>query len=360
MPVIDARQLTKRFRIPVKSPGLAGAIKHLFQPRYEEKVAVDAIDLSIEAGESVAYVGPNGAGKSTTLKMLTGILVPSAGEVYVRGLIPHRQRIENARNIGVVFGQRSQLWWDLPVQESLRLLGDIYEVPRGVFERNLQEFVELFELGPLLRTPARQLSLGQRMRCDLAAALIHAPTILYLDEPTIGLDVAVKARIRQFIKHINRERGVTVLLASHDLSDIEDLCERLVMIDRGRIVFDGPLQAIKERFGRERIIHLILREASPEASDLARGALAELAPTCIQQPEPHRLSVHFDSAQVTAGVIAGLLLPLLPVNDLRIEEPSVESIIRQLYEGKLQLKEPSVKPIIRRLYEGELQLKEAG
>jgi viologen exporter family transport system ATP-binding protein len=339
MPLIEARQLTKRFRLPVKSPGLAGAVKHLVRPHHEEKLAVDSIDLQIEAGESVGYVGPNGAGKSTTVKMLTGILVPSAGEVRVRGLLPHRQRIENARNIGVVFGQRTQLWWDLPVQESLRLLGDIYEVPEARFARSLRECVELLDLEPLLRKPARQLSLGQRMRCDLAAALLHAPAILYLDEPTIGLDIAVKERIRQFIKRINHERGVTVVLTSHDLGDIEDLCQRLVMIDQGRIVFDGPIQAIKRRFGRERVVHLMLHDATLGAHEIARQALPELAPDCVQQLEPYHLAIQFDAAAMTAGVIAGRLLAALPVDDLRIEERSIEAIIRQLYEGTLQFEE---------------------
>ncbi len=339
MPLIQAHKLTKRFRLPVKLPGLMGSLKHLVRPKYEERIAVDAIDFSIEAGESVAYVGPNGAGKSTTVKMLTGILAPSAGEVLVRGLVPHRQRIDNAKNIGVIFGQRSQLWWDLPVQESFRLLGDIYEVQERVFERNLCECIELLDLGSLLYKPARQLSLGQRMRCDLAAALLHAPTILYLDEPTIGLDVAVKQRIRQLIKRMNRERGVTVLLTSHDLNDIEDLCTRLVMIDRGQIVFDGSLQAIRERFDCKRIIHLIMHEDVSDAIDIVANMLPEVLPSCIQQPEPHRISVQFDVAHLTAATIAGRLMTLLPVNDLRIEEPSVESIIRQLYEGTLQFKE---------------------
>jgi ABC-2 type transport system ATP-binding protein len=337
MALIEVHRLTKRFRMPIKAPGLVGAVKHLLHPSYEEKVAVDSIDLSIEAGESVAYVGPNGAGKSTTVKMLTGILHPSSGEVRVRGLLPHRQRIANAQNIGVVFGQRTQLWWDLPVQESLRLLGDIYQVPQAIFTRTFTECVELLDLMPLLRKPARQLSLGQRMRCDLAAALLHAPSILYLDEPTIGLDIAVKTRIRQFIKRINYERGVTVLLTSHDLGDIEDLCTRLIMIDQGQIIFDGSMQAIKERFGRERVIHLLLHNEAPGALDLAHSALSELAPLSIQQSDTHRLTIQFDSSQCTGGTIAGLLLPILPVNDLRIEEPSIESIIRQLYEGTLQL-----------------------
>ncbi len=337
MPLIEAKGLTKRFRLAQKSPGLGGAVRHLFRPRYEEKLAVDRVDLCIEAGESVGYVGPNGAGKSTTVKMLTGIIVPSAGELRVRGLVPHRQRIENARNIGVVFGQRSQLWWDLPVQESLRLLGDIYEVPEDAFRRNLGEVIDLLDLEPLLRRPARQLSLGQRMHCDLAASLLHSPSILYLDEPTIGLDVAVKERIRQFVKHINRERAVTVLLTSHDLGDIEDLCSRLVMIDQGRIVFDGPLHEIKDRFGRERVVHLFLHHALEGAREEAAEALSGLPSVTIQQPEPHQISVQFDASQTTAGTIAGRLLSVLPVDDLRIDEPSIERIIRQLYEGTLQL-----------------------
>lgn len=339
MTQIVAQQITKRFRLPVKTPGAWGAFKHLLRPTFEEKVAVDALSFTIAAGESVAYVGPNGAGKSTTIKILTGILHPSAGEVTVRGLVPYAQRIANAQNIGVVFGQRTQLWWDLPVQESFRLLGDIYRVPATTFAQNLRECTDLLELEPLLRKPARQLSLGQRMRCDLAAALLHAPAILYLDEPTIGLDVAVKERIRAFIKRINRERGVTVLLTSHDLGDLEDICQRLLMIDNGKLVFDGPFQAIKARFGRERVIHLLLAEATPTARQIAQQALPELPPENLLQPEPHQLTVRFDATQLTASLIAGRLLTTLPVNDLRIEEPRIESIIRRLYEGTLQLGE---------------------
>jgi ABC-2 type transport system ATP-binding protein len=339
MPQIEAAGLTKRFRLPVKGPGLGGAVRHLVRPKFEEKVAVDAIDLAVEQGESVAYVGPNGAGKSTTVKMMTGILVPSAGELRVCGLVPHRQRVQNAGNIGVVFGQRTQLWWDLPVQEALRLLGDIYEVPAQVFEHNLRQFIDILELGPLLRMPARQLSLGQRMRCDLAAALIHNPRILYLDEPTIGLDIAVKERIRDFIRRNNREQGTTVLLTSHDLGDIENICTRLVMIDQGRIIFDGPLQAMKDRFGRERVVHLMLAEALPDALEQAEAELLDLGVLAIRQPDPHSLRVRFDSRELTAATIAGRLLALLPVNDLRIEEPSIETIIRRLYEGTLKVEE---------------------
>lgn len=335
MPIITAQQLTKHFRTPRKAPGTVGAIKHIIRPHYEERIAVAGIDLTIEAGESVGYVGANGAGKSTTIKLLTGILHPTAGAVRVNGLDPFGQRIANAQNIGVVFGQRTQLWWDLPVQDSLRLLGDIYRVPAATLRRTLGECIDLLDLEPLLTKPVRQLSLGQRMRCDLAAALLHAPPILFLDEPTIGLDVAVKARIRQFIQRSNQERGVTVLLTSHDLDDIEEICTRLVMIDQGQIVFDGPLQAIKDRFGSARVLHLFLHEAPADALTTAQAGLPELPPADVQQPAPQQLTVRCATTRLSAAAIAGRLLALLPIHDLRIEEPSVESIVRQLYEGQL-------------------------
>jgi ABC-2 type transport system ATP-binding protein len=240
-PIIQAKGLTKRFRRPVKQPGMAGALRHLFRPEYTDFIAVDDIDLAVMPGESVAYVGPNGAGKSTTVKLLTGILVPTSGHITVCGLTPFEKRMENARNIGVVFGQRTQLWWDIPVQGSFRLLGDIYEVPVDDYRRTFAELVEVLDLAALLPVPARQLSLGQRMRCDLAASLIHSPPVLYLDEPTIGLDVAVKARFREFIRFMHAHRNLTVMLTSHDLGDIEELCDRMIMIDKGRIVYDGAL-----------------------------------------------------------------------------------------------------------------------
>jgi len=337
MSLIEVQALSKRFRTAKKAPGMAGAIKHLFRPHYEDKLALDAVTFTIEAGESVAYVGPNGAGKSTTIKVLTGVIVPTTGEVHVQGLIPHRQRVQNNKRIGVVFGQRTQLWWDLPVIESLRLLGDIYEVPAVQFEHNLQECSDLLELETLLPKAARQLSLGQRMRCDLAAALLHSPTILYLDEPTIGLDVAVKARIREFVRHINRERGVTVLLTSHDLADIEFICSRLILIDKGTIIFDGALQAFKQQFERQRVIQLTLREPTVDAPLLAEQALADLGNGFSIKGDSERVSVEFEPGQAASGAIVSRLLAMLPVDDLKIDESGIEPIIRQLYEGKLTL-----------------------
>jgi ABC-2 type transport system ATP-binding protein len=334
-PIIRAHGLTKRFRRAVKGNGLKGALAHLVRPEYTDITAVDGVSLEIMPGESVAYVGPNGAGKSTTVKLLTGILVPTAGEITVCGLTPFDHRIQNARNIGVVFGQRTQLWWDIPVQESFRLLGDIYEIPDETFRTTFGELVDVLDLDPLLSVPARQLSLGQRMRCDLAASLIHVPPVLYLDEPTIGLDVAVKARFREFIRYMHHARGLTVMLTSHDLGDIEELCDRMIMIDKGKIVYDGALGEVTSRFGWERQLHLTLSEPLEDAVDQATTALNGRDGIHPTQPDPSRLLIAFDSRTATSGELIRDLATALPVADIRIEEPSAESIIRQLYEGSL-------------------------
>jgi ABC-2 type transport system ATP-binding protein len=335
-PIIRASGLTKRFRRAVKAPGLRGAVAHLVRPRHETMTAVDGIDLAIHPGESVAYVGPNGAGKSTTIKLLTGILVPSEGEVAVRGITPWRHRIENAFNMGVVFGQRTQLWWDIPVQESFRLLGDIYQLDAATYRRTFEDLVEVLDLQPLLAVPARQLSLGQRMRCDLAASLIHSPPILYLDEPSIGLDVAVKARFREFIRAMHRERGLTVMLTSHDLGDIEELCDRMVMIDKGRIVYDGALGEITDRFGWERTLTITLSEPAPGAEADARAALGHRRGASVSQPSDTTLTIAYDGRAATSGELIRDLATRVPMADIDIQEPSAETIIRHLYEGTLR------------------------
>lgn len=334
-PIIHATHLTKRFRRPKKQPGMAGALRHLVRPEHDEFTAVDDIDLTIHEGESVAYVGPNGAGKSTTVKLLTGILVPTSGEITVCGLTPFENRQENARNIGVVFGQRTQLWWDIPVQESFRLLGDIYDVPEDEFRKTFGELVDVLDLSPLLSVPARQLSLGQRMRCDLAASLIHSPRVLYLDEPTIGLDVAVKARFREFIRFMHEQRGLTVMLTSHDLGDIEELCERMVMIDKGKIVYDGSFAEVTRRFGFEQVIHFALAETDRESASAAGRALADRPHAMVSQPTEMTVDVRFDSREATSGEVIRDLATVLPIADITIEETSAESIIRNLYEGSL-------------------------
>jgi len=332
-PIVSAEGLVKRFRRPQKGPGLAGAVRHLLRPRHETVTAVEGVDLSIDEGESVAYVGPNGAGKSTTIKLLTGILVPSAGQVQVCGVRPHVDRQANARNISVVFGQRTQLWWDIPVLESFRLLGDIYSVPEAEYRRTMDELVDVLDLGPLLGVPARQLSLGQRMRCDLGAALVHSPRVLFLDEPTIGLDVAVKARLREFVGSMRAQRGLTVLLTSHDLGDIEELCPRMIMIDKGRIVYDGAFDEVTRRFGWEQKVVVTLADGGPDAATLAGAALARVRP--VIEETATGLVVTFDSRLISSGEVIKELAVALPVVDLALEETSAESIVRRLYEGNL-------------------------
>lgn len=327
-----ARALSRRYRVAVKGPGLLGAVKHLLRPRFEEKVAVESLDLDIEAGESVAFLGPNGAGKSTTVKMLTGVLSPSAGELRVCGLVPHLDRVRNARNISVIFGQRSQLWWDLPVGDSLRLIGDLYEVPPPRFQENLSACMEALRLEPLLSQPARTLSLGQRMRCDVAAALLHDPAVLFLDEPTLGLDLTVKERVLELIRHVNRTRGTTVLLTSHDLSDVEGLCERVLVIDQGRLVFDGRLDTLDARFRRERVVRVALKEPVPEAAARCRAALTQPG-TRVEQPDPRHLVLSFAPEETNAAALLSTVLPLLPVHDVRVEEPDLQAVLRRLYAG---------------------------
>jgi len=262
-PIIIAQQLTKVYQNYDRRVGVAGALADLFRRRYRTVRAVDGISFTIQRGEMVGYIGANGAGKSTTIKMLTGILLPTSGTVLVGGLNPCRQRYAHARQIGVVFGQRTQLWWDLAVIEAFNLLQKIYEIPEADYRRRLQRAVEVLDITEQLHQPVRKLSLGQRMKCDLCASLLHNPPLLFLDEPTIGLDVAVKERIRRFIRHINREEGSTIVLTTHDMTDIEELCPRIMFIDRGKLIFDGATQEIKERFGRWRRVVLDLQRDYP-------------------------------------------------------------------------------------------------
>jgi ABC-2 type transport system ATP-binding protein len=338
MPLIDVALLSKEFRQPDHRPGLRGSLVHLVRPRYVTKRAVDRVSFAIEPGECVAYVGANGSGKSTTIKMLCGVLVPTSGRVTVAGVVPHQHRIINARHIGVVFGHRTQLWWDLAVTESLALLRDIYAIPEPIYRRRLDELVALLELSDFLSLTARRLSLGQRMRADLAAALLHAPRILYLDEPTIGLDVAVKARLRGFLRDMNAREGTTIVLTTHDLADIEAVARRILIIDHGRLVFDGGLDALKDRFARERTIHFQLRNPA-QAAPAARRLLAEL-PDVMVSGEGSGLAVRFDRLRVAAGDIIARLVVELEVVDFRVDEPSIEQVVIRLHQGELSLTRP--------------------
>ncbi len=331
--VIETKGLRKSFRSPIKKPGVSGAVRHLFRPEYKDIVAVTDVDLSIEAGESVAYVGPNGAGKSTTIKMLTGILLPSGGSVRVNGLHPYQERMRNSKNIGVVFGQRTQLWWDIPVIESFTLLRDIYEVPEKTYRENLAYFTEMLGLEEILQQSARRLSLGQRMRADLAVALMHNPAIIFLDEPTIGLDVAVKERIREFLKAVNRERGVTLMLTSHDLGDIEDVCRRLVIIDTGRIIYDGSIQGLLDRYVKERSI----RVTAGVKIDRAATARALPAGVEIADAGEREMTIRFDRFRYTARNVLEIIVQSVDVVDFQLEEPDIERVVKNVYEGRLEL-----------------------
>lgn len=290
--------------------------------------AVDGISFSIEAGSMVGYIGPNGAGKSTTIKMLTGVLVPSSGRVTVAGLDPSRRRVELARRIGIVFGQRTQLWWDLPLRDSFDLLRYIYRVPEARHRENLDRCIALLEMEPSLATPVRQLSLGQRMRGELTAALLHDPEIVFLDEPTIGLDVVAKARVREFLATINRERGVTVVLTTHDLSDIERLCARMLIIDRGRVIHDGDVDGFADRFGGERTLIVDLEEQVPPLA---------IVGTRVEKVEGPRQWLRFRRAEVSAADLVAEVARSARVVDLAIQEPDIEEIVRRIYTGALDV-----------------------
>ncbi|MDP9363960.1 MAG: ATP-binding cassette domain-containing protein [Chloroflexota bacterium] len=329
-PIISARNLRKTFWVARHRRGALGALRGLIDRAGREVRAVDGISFDVAPGEMVAYVGPNGAGKSTTIKMLTGILVPSSGEATVDGLVPWRRRKELARRIGVVFGQRTQLWWDLPLIESLDLLRHVYRVPADRFRINLAELRKLLELDPFLDTPVRQLSLGQRMRGDLAAAVLHDPPLLYLDEPTIGLDVVAKARVRDFLARINRDRGVTILLTTHDLADVEALCRRMLVIDRGHLLYDGGIDELRRRSGTHRTLVVDLEdEAGAGGLDLPHARL-------VKTDGPRRW-LRFDRQATTAADLIAAVAARAPIRDVAIEEPAIEDIVRRIYQDGLDL-----------------------
>lgn len=331
--LIEAVEIRKVFRKPDKDPGIRGSLKHLLKPKFSEHVAVDGIDLSVAEGEAVAYVGPNGAGKSTTVKMLSGILVPTSGRILVDGLAPHRDRVENARRVGVVFGQRTQLWWDLPVRDSLDLLRDMHGLSESRYRKTLDRLDGVLALGELLPVVARKLSLGQRMRADLAAALLHEPRIVYLDEPTIGLDIAVKDRVRSFVRQLVAD-GTTVMLTTHDLADIEDICRRIVIIDAGRAVYDGDLESLKDAHVRERSMTFELAAGPPGTERIAARLPGAMVRTGATDRE---LTVTFDRLAIAAKTVLAAVLAEAEITDMHIEEPAIETVVRKVYAGELRL-----------------------
>ena len=322
MATIETRDLRKTFRSLRRRPGVGGALATLFSREFEEKVAVEDVNISIGEGELVGYIGPNGAGKSTTIKMLTGILVPTSGRVEVAGLVPYENRHANARNIGVVFGQRSQLYWDLPLRESFELLRAIYGVPRDRYRQNLAHFSEILDLERFMGTPVRQLSLGERMRGDFAAAMLHDPKIVYLDEPTIGLDVVAKEAIRTFIAQVNRERGTTVILTTHDLADVERLSRRIILIDHGTVIYDGEVERLRGEYGTHRTLVVTLCEHYPDFA--VEGA-------DLESNEGPIVRLRFNRHTVSAEALLRRVTEKYCLTDVSIIEPDIESIVRRIY-----------------------------
>jgi ABC-2 type transport system ATP-binding protein len=339
--VIELDNVEKHFTMLNRHEGISGAIRDLFSNDYRTLKAVDGISMAIEAGETVGFVGPNGAGKSTTIKMMTGVLEPTRGTIRVNGLTPHRDRKKHMRNIGVIFGQRTQLWWELPVVESFRLLREIYQIDREAYDRTIELFVELVRLDELFSTPVRFLSLGQRMVCDIAAAFLHCPSVIFLDEPTIGLDVSVKSKIRSLIKTLNETNATTIILTTHDVNDIETLCRRIIVIDKGRIIFDGDIQRVSKLFGAYRTLKVDLSESHAgvtedqlrsriQAKFACNGAVA------VDRVDGGWMALTIDQDAIGLLEILSYVLAEFRVKDVKIEEIATESIIRRIYEGALR------------------------
>ncbi len=322
MPQIFVRNLSKTFSVSVREPGIRGSLRGLVRREIRTIRALDGVSFSIDRGELIGYIGPNGAGKSTTVKILAGILVPDSGECTIFGRTPWKERIAHVSRIGVVFGQRSQLWWDLPVVESFDLLREIYRIPANEERQTRKELVEFLNLAPVLDVPVRQLSLGWRMRCELAASLLHQPDILFLDEPTIGLDAVSKLAVREFLRKLNESRQVTIILTTHDMDDIEALCSRIIVIGAGKIMFDGTLEMLRKRIRNERRLTIDLqREDIPFADPDA----------VLEERNGSRLHLSFDAGLVQPADLVKRIMNGYPVRDIFIESSEIEEVVAQLY-----------------------------
>lgn len=312
--MIEVKNIKKYYKISKRQKGFVSSIKHLFHRKYEEKKAVDNISFTIKKGEIVGFIGPNGAGKSTTIKMLSGILYPDTGELEVDGYIPYKQRKQYVKNIGVVFGQKSQLNWDLPLIESFELMKYIYKIPKKKYEENLDRFTKLLDMEDFINQPVRQLSLGQRMRGDIVAALLHSPKIVFFDEPTIGLDVVAKDKIRGFIKYMNETEKTTIIFTTHDMQDIEKVCDRLIIIDEGKKIYDGSIDEIKNKYASHKTIEILLDNGEKE--------------------------IHtFDVNETPMNEVMEKLFSEYRIQDISICEPEIDKIVRDIYEGKVSLLE---------------------
>lgn len=327
-PIITIKNVTKEFKVLNRREGLKGSLKDLFSRDYKIVRAVDNISMNIEQGEIVGYLGPNGAGKSTTIKMMTGVLEPTSGEILVGGNVPYKNRAKNAQEIGVVFGQRSQLWWALPLIESFKLLKDIYQIPDRDYENMLEMYRSLADIEPLLHKPVRQMSLGQRTLSDILAAFLHNPKIVFLDEPTIGLDVSMKSKIRELIHALNKEKNTTVILTTHDMGDVDALCRRIVIIDKGKMLYDNDIEHLKGFFGSYRTLKIRVDGILTERAEEVKAQLPDFSVSADEE----WISVLVDEEQATIMEVLNQLQSSFDIRDMQLEEISTEDVIKKIYE----------------------------
>ncbi len=326
MSFIEVKNISKEFKVNKRSAGIPGMIANMFVPKFEIKKAVNDLSFTIEKGEMVGFIGPNGAGKSSTIKMLSGILCPNSGFISVGGYIPYKQRKAYVGNIGVVFGQKSQLQWDLPVIDSFELLRAIYRIPEEKYKRNLERFTEMLDMKGFINQPVRQLSLGQRMRSDIVASLLHSPEIVFFDEPTIGVDIIGKETIRSFIKELNEQDKVTMIFTTHDMQDIEQTCKRIIIIDKGSLMYDGSLQEIRSKYGTSR---RLIAEFNEETR------VAPIKNVIIEDLKDRKVSFTFDNNVVDVNKLMHEVLEKYSVHDVTVAEPEIESIIQKMYNGEV-------------------------
>lgn len=325
MAIIEVNGLVKEYKRKTYEQGIKGAFRGLVQPEYSILRAVDNVNFFVEAGESAGYVGPNGSGKSTTIKMLSGILTPTAGTVQINGVNPAEERMKNNQHIGVVFGNRSQLWWDVPVIESFRLFEKLYEIPKEVFKRNLEEFADILGLETFLNTPERQLSLGQKMRCNITAAFLHNPDIVYLDEPTVGLDTESKHRIREFIRRINQERKTTFIVTSHDFQDIEALCKRIILINHGKIIVDSDINKVKKDFNQFKSVKFVVQEkGGAESTQLILPGVS------FKELGQYTIEAEYEVAKTDAMKVIAYVSQYYEIEDVAINGREIEAIIQDI------------------------------
>lgn len=341
-PLVECQRVSKTFHRRIRRPGLLGAVGALFSSSYETFKAVDALTFQVHAGERIGLIGENGAGKSTTIKMLTGILVPTQGYLQVLGRTPWKERRALAAEIGVVFGQRAQLLWDIPVRESFFLLRDLYRVPKMLFQKTFTQAVEQLNLGELLSKPTRQLSLGQRMRCDVAAALLHAPRIAFLDEPTLGLDLSIKEQVREFLVDFQKQFHITYFITSHDLKDITEICDRLLVLDQGRLLFDGTLKAFEKKYAPEKRLILELHRAPSRRKMVSLNAKLKKSGARLVEQEAHRLVVEYRK-EGAGPRLTRLLLSELSVHDISLDKTDLETIVMRLYRTSFSLSDSEKK-----------------